>query len=268
MPWFNVDDGFAFHRKAVRAGNAAIGLWTRAGSWCAQQLTDGFVPEDMVEVLGTANQARRLVAAGLWIAVDNGYQFHQFNEVGRNPSRESVLKKRDQDAEKKRLMRERKAGKYGSSQVDKPRPKGTSEGVPEGVPEGVGSIPSPPLPITTSPNGDVGATSAPATAQTILAEYLERCPKRPPKDVIGQVAKRVKAMLEEGIDPDDIRRGIAAWMEKALHPATLPSVVNEVMNRIAPTARPDTRPSTTDARVAAVQALKSDQHLRLIEGAS
>ena len=33
MPWFNVDDGFAFHRKAVRAGNAAIGLWTRAGSW-------------------------------------------------------------------------------------------------------------------------------------------------------------------------------------------------------------------------------------------
>lgn len=37
-------------------------------------------------------------------------------------------------------------------------------------------------------------------------------------------------MLAEGIDPDDVRRGLAAWMTKGLHPSTLPSVVNEVMN--------------------------------------
>jgi hypothetical protein len=70
----------------------------------------------------------------------------------------------------------------------------------------------------------------PITAQTIVAEYLERVAKRPPKSVIGQVAKHAKQMLEEGIDPNDIRRGLALWMTKGLHPNTIPSVVNEAMN--------------------------------------
>ncbi|OLZ72534.1 hypothetical protein AVW11_03840 [Streptomyces amritsarensis] len=70
----------------------------------------------------------------------------------------------------------------------------------------------------------------PTTAQTIVAEYLDRVAKRPPSQIIGQVAKHAKTMLAEGIHPDDIRRGIALWMTKGLHPNTLPSVVNEAMN--------------------------------------
>jgi hypothetical protein len=55
-------------------------------------------------------------------------------------------------------------------------------------------------------------------------------------------------MLAEGIDPDDIRRGVAVWMTKGLHPSTLPSVVNEVMN--APTAgRPTPARRGTDDKV-------------------
>lgn len=68
------------------------------------------------------------------------------------------------------------------------------------------------------------------TAQTIVAEWIDRSSKRPPGQVIGQVAKLTGQMLAEGIDADDIRRGLAAWMTKGLHPSTLPSVVNEVMN--------------------------------------
>lgn len=68
------------------------------------------------------------------------------------------------------------------------------------------------------------------TAQTIVGEWIDRCRKRPPKNVIGQMSKHIAAMLAEGIDPDDIRRGIAAWMTKDLHPSTLPSIVNSVMN--------------------------------------
>ncbi|MEU0087223.1 hypothetical protein [Streptomyces sp. NPDC006274] len=68
------------------------------------------------------------------------------------------------------------------------------------------------------------------TAQTIVSEWLERTAKRPPKSVIGQMAKQIRVLLEEHIDPDDIRRGIAHWMTKGLHPSTLPSVVNQVMN--------------------------------------
>ncbi|MFJ2292141.1 hypothetical protein ACIOG7_10570 [Streptomyces sp. NPDC087894] len=79
------------------------------------------------------------------------------------------------------------------------------------------------------------------TAQTIVGEWLERAPKRPPGSVIGQVAKTIRVLLEEDrIDPYDIRRGIATWMSKGLHPATLPSVVNQVMNAGAPAPRSST----------------------------
>lgn len=104
MPWFNVDDGFAFHQKSIRAGNAAIGLWVRSGSWCAQQLTDGFIPDDMVAVLGSGVQATRLVNAGLWKKVAGGYQFHDWAD--RQRSKEVVLADRAYNARKSALYRD------------------------------------------------------------------------------------------------------------------------------------------------------------------
>lgn len=68
------------------------------------------------------------------------------------------------------------------------------------------------------------------TAQTIIGEWLEHVTKRPPGNVIGQAAKVINQMLSEGIDPDDIRRGMAAWVIKGAHPSSLPSFVNEAMN--------------------------------------
>jgi hypothetical protein len=75
------------------------------------------------------------------------------------------------------------------------------------------------------------------TAQTIVAEWIDRSKKRPPERVIGQVSKEIRQMLAEGIDPDDVRRGLAAWMTKDLHPSTLPSIVNGVMNAPTPVGR-------------------------------
>lgn len=82
------------------------------------------------------------------------------------------------------------------------------------------------------------------TPQTIVGEWIDHCAKRPPKNVIGQVGRTVNALFMEGIDPDDVRRGLAAWASKGLHPSTLPSVVNEVMNAPKRNGR-----STTDDRV-------------------
>lgn len=74
-------------------------------------------------------------------------------------------------------------------------------------------------------------SDAPVTAQVIVGEWLDRCTVRPPSAVIGQMAKQIRILLDEDhIHADHIRRGIAHWMRKGLHPATLPSVVNEVMN--------------------------------------
>lgn len=94
MTWFKVDDTLAFHRKTVAAGVSALGLWVRAGSWCAQTLTDGFVPEHMVPALadGDAGLAGRLVEAGLWRRVKGGYAFHEWADY--QPSRQSIENRR------------------------------------------------------------------------------------------------------------------------------------------------------------------------------
>ncbi|MFC8436400.1 helix-turn-helix domain-containing protein [Streptomyces sp. NPDC057253] len=93
-------------------------------------------------------------------------------------------------------------------------------------------------PVDDAPAAD---SDTQVTAQTIVGEWLERCTSRPPKSVVGQVAKHIRVLLDEDhIDPYWVRRGIARWMERGLHPSTLPSVVNEVMNG-ASTATPGAR---------------------------
>ena len=77
---------------------------------------------------------------------------------------------------------------------------------------------------------DLRRTDGPQTAQELIADWIEHCRKRPPANVINQVSKQIKTMLDERIAPGDIRRGIVRWHAKGTHPSTLPSFVNEVMN--------------------------------------
>jgi hypothetical protein len=138
VTWFKVDDSLATHHKVVAAGNSAMGLWVRAGSWCAQQLTDGFIPASTVGILGTATQARRLVTVGLWIKVDGGYRFHEWDASGRQPTRSAVLDRRKREAEKKsRARAARNEPKSTDAQVTADCPQGTDAGHPTGHPTGV-----------------------------------------------------------------------------------------------------------------------------------
>ena len=109
MPWFKVDDTLAFHAKTVAAGNAAMGLWVRAGSWSMQTLSDGFVPNQVARQLGTHHEVKRLVTAGLWIKKDDGYEFHEWNQ--RQPSRAKVQSDREHNTERLRKWREEKKRK-------------------------------------------------------------------------------------------------------------------------------------------------------------
>ncbi|SNR44538.1 hypothetical protein SAMN06265360_10658 [Haloechinothrix alba] len=116
MTWFKVDDGLALHHKTVRAGNAAMGLWVRAGSYASQHLTDGWVPDEIVRTLGTRAQARRLVAAGLWLEDEGGYWFHEWHENGQ-PTREGELARRSNGAARQQKHREKSRR---SANVDQP----------------------------------------------------------------------------------------------------------------------------------------------------
>lgn len=112
--WFKVDDSLATHPKVLEAGNAAMGLWVRAGAWCAQQLTDGFVSAAAVSMLGTREEADALVAADLWDEVEGGFQFHQWDE--RQPSRADAEERREADRQRKAAWRAAKAAKREASQ--------------------------------------------------------------------------------------------------------------------------------------------------------
>ena len=108
MPWFKVDDTLCFHGKSVAAGNAAMGLWVRAGSWSMQTLSDGNVPRAIAATLGTLSQARKLVAVGLWDETADGFRFHEWDQ--RQPTKAQVKADREATAERQRKARERKKG--------------------------------------------------------------------------------------------------------------------------------------------------------------
>lgn len=104
MTWFRIDDQFDDHPKVVAAGNAAIGLWCRGGAYASKYSTDGFIPRSYLRTHGTVSLAHKLVAVGLWISVEGGYQMQDFLDY--NPSAEQVKRDRAAAAERQRRRRE------------------------------------------------------------------------------------------------------------------------------------------------------------------
>lgn len=109
MTWFKVDDKAHSNskiRKVLAEAPAAIALWTVAGSWSADNLQDGFVPDHQLPWLlpiGAEQLAQVLVTARLWRRVKGGYRFHQWDADGdgtrRNPTRAEVEAERAKKAE-------------------------------------------------------------------------------------------------------------------------------------------------------------------------
>ncbi|MFF7234428.1 mucin-2 [Streptomyces sioyaensis] len=138
MTWFKVDDTAHANPKMLRAGNAALGLWVRAGAYAAQHLTEGTVPGVVAQLYGTAPQARKLVAAGLWHAhghtcpapkckqpAPGDYYIHDF--LIYNPTRAKVEDERARSAERQQRAREKAAEQRNQernpldSSVNRPR---------------------------------------------------------------------------------------------------------------------------------------------------
>ncbi|WP_432160745.1 hypothetical protein [Streptomyces sp. NRRL F-5630] len=124
MSWFAVDDSAHSHPKVVAAGNAALGLWLRCGTYAAQHLTDGIVPGAVARMYGSKTQITKLVAADLWHerghtcthpkCVQPGpdeYAIHDYLEY--NPSRAQVQGRKEREAEKKRRQRAGSGGDGG-----------------------------------------------------------------------------------------------------------------------------------------------------------
>lgn len=123
MPWFRLDDSFHSHPKVIAAGNEAVGLYVRCGTYAAQHLTDGFVGKSIVLLYGSEALAARLVDVALWNRTRGGWNIHDYLDY--NPSRETVEKERKAAAERQRRSREAKL-----SQRDSPRDNAVSHRTP------------------------------------------------------------------------------------------------------------------------------------------
>ena len=127
-------------------------------------------------------------------------------------------------------------GRAPTSRAHSPAPAPTPTPDPSPVEDGSAEADGKDELIVVEDSDFVGATeAAPEEAEsigadTIVGEWLERCTKRPPGSVIGRVGKQIKKLLDDEIDPDDIRRGLARWMAKGADPSSIPSFVNEAMN--------------------------------------
>lgn len=86
-----------------------------------------------------------------------------------------------------------------------------------------------PEPINQSQRNQSSAPEG-ANAGTIIGDWIDTLNHRPPERVIGQMAREVRKLLEEGFDPAVVSAAVGAVSVKGLHPSTVSSEVNTILN--------------------------------------
>lgn len=105
MAWARIDDKFHSHPTLMVAGLDATGLFARAISYCADYLTDGFVPRPWADAQGGRKPVQKLIDGGLFLEVEDGLVIKDYLDW--NPTREDVRALRGKDARKHALHRDR-----------------------------------------------------------------------------------------------------------------------------------------------------------------
>lgn len=129
MAWFKVDDKLHEHKKGRDAGKAAMGVWVLAGSYCADNLTNGFVARRVLNRWGVPRDAAALVEAGLWLPGEHegeaGWWFHDWTKF--QPTKDKV--EADRAAARER-MRQLRSGERSAEQPANVHDRGVRDPVP------------------------------------------------------------------------------------------------------------------------------------------
>jgi hypothetical protein len=265
--YIKMSDSLPEHRKIVAAGGDAGWLHVCALAYCSRNRTDGFFPADLVPRLSDRRQPVKLAAklcdVHLWHAPG-----HDCKKCPQPPAGEYVVHdylEHQRSAAKIAEISGKRAAS-GSRGGSKSRPPVKQSGS-NLLRTGFADAQAKPTPDTeevlrtsqteeplrgsqadTDVRPPAAAELAEATAQTLIGEWIDHCRSRPPGRVIGQVGKELRALLAEGIATDEVRRGLAQWHQRGLHPSALASAVNEVMNAVpASGATLSRRQQETDA---------------------
>lgn len=216
MTWFKVDDTLALHPKVVRAGNASMGLWVRAGAWSAQQLTDGYVPSEIVQILGNADLAEELVRAGLWSVAAGGFEFHDWEE--RQPSKSEVESKREAQRERVRRWRAQRDGNAVTDAATGELPERPRNAVSNALPERPSNaLVTPPRPDPTRPDPTL------STSNEVLNEVgaKKRATRIPDPFIVTAEMRRWAAEKTPAVDVTaSTEKFVDYWRAKAGRDAT------------------------------------------------
>lgn len=209
MTWFKVDDGFWRHRKVRLLGSdkaAAVGVWMLAGSHAAEELSDGFVPHEVLRQWDPDGaMTNRLIEVGLWAAThvmgEDGVQFHDWLDY--NPSREKVLADRAREAEKKAKARAALAERRHQSRSARPG------GTPQVTPTGSAALPEP-VPGSPPSSGNPGPAGRDAERPPVpdaVREARERYQRQPSTDGLAVARAALDALVPRSKRPATDRRG-------------------------------------------------------------
>lgn len=214
MPYFPVDDQFSFHPKALLAGNAAIGLWTRAGAWCKSHATGGAVPREVVSSLGTTGQANALVKAGLWEKTPTGYAFHDWLQQAGNLDEAEEKRRRQANADRQKRWREsRSASPNGDVTRNTQRDNGVSDA----------SVTPPPSPV---PSPVEPVTEIPPVPETEARAVTD-------EESVEELCSRQLSNL--GVDFTKVRTALGRHAGRIFPPTDVVRVVSTILGRAAGT---------------------------------
>lgn len=95
-------------------------------------------------------------------------------------------------------------------------------------------------------DGIPASPAKPVTSQTLVAEFVDHCKRRPPDQYLAKLGRFTSGLLDEGFSPDEIRAGMRVLIERGLDASVLPSTVHGAVN-----AQPerDRRPVTESSPI-------------------
>ena len=182
MPWFRLDDSFHSHPKVIAAGNEAVGLYVRCGSYAAQHLTDGFIPDEIALLYGSRELAEVLVATKLWRRARGGWRMRDYLDY--NPSRDDVSERR-----KVRAEAGRKGGLASGKARSKPEANASAHASPIVEPPSR-SHPGPVADVVDRLNGG-SARASPEVIEAITKEILAVTGRHITDEWAGRVAEQI-----------------------------------------------------------------------------
>lgn len=100
-----LDEGWHQWPEIDAVGTAAAGLYSRCGSYIADQQTDGFIPTSRARMYGTPEWIGRLVEVGLWAIEEHGFRDTKYFPL--NATKAEIEERKRKAADRQKRFRQK-----------------------------------------------------------------------------------------------------------------------------------------------------------------